>query len=652
MKLQLGLLHTDGRCPSVEDLTMLLGEFSDGRFETSGEAARDSLLMVYRGDRITSEEDSEVQPLEQGQYILTWDGRLDNREEFSPWFPLTDMTDLPDPVVVLKAYQLFGESVFQRLLGEFALTLWCERTKSLLFVRSACGARPLYYVLDKNRLLWSSNFAHLVRVSGVDLIVNDEYVLQYLVTTPDVRETPLSNVKAIPPNRIVRFEEGRMKIGGELWNPTRIPTLRYRTDAEYEEHCREKVKEAVRVRLRSKHPVFAELSGGLDSSTIVLSADQLLREEGKDPSRYLQTVSCVYEESKSADEHGFIRAVAEHRRVESHLIHEEDQRITIGLDDPAFTGLPTSLHCFPGRYETFSEVMQRYNARVLLTGRGGDHLFWSAPEGAALVADELLRLNLLRAHRECGTWSRAANIPYYEFLTTKAFPLALGSVFPSRYFFEQPGLPAWVHPRHRSTLRALTADFEGYTSWRSAPSRRAQVFVVDRMFRVLGTGFGQDYPQIYISHPYSHRPLVEFCLGVPVSQFLRNGETRSLMRRAMRDLLPAKTAKRVSKGLVDECVLRALVRERVAISNVTKWQVCRSGFVDPSRLAETLHRARLGIVDLSGPLIRLLSLERWLRSLSRVGRPSQGTTSVSDVTGTQDFSAQRDGIGVIHQAPS
>src|SRR5579864_4571032 len=203
MKLQLGLLHLDGRPAAPEDWEALLGGIAPGFAETAGEAADGSLLMVYRGDRITPEEDSETQPLELGRFILTWDGRLDNREAIGERVGLVHLESVPDPVIVLKAYEAFGETILADLIGEFALTLWCRRNKSLLFARSSCGARPLYYVLTKDRLMWCTNFAHLVRISGVDLTVNNDYVLQYLVTTPDMKHTPLANVEAIPPNHIV-----------------------------------------------------------------------------------------------------------------------------------------------------------------------------------------------------------------------------------------------------------------------------------------------------------------------------------------------------------------------------------------------------------------------------------------------------------------
>jgi hypothetical protein len=138
------------------------------------------------------------------------------------------------------------------------------------------------------------------------------------------------------------------------------------------------------------------------------------------------------------------------------------------------------------------------------------------------------------------------------------------------------------------------------------------------MCRYLGSGFLQEYDDVYFSHPYSHRPLVEFCLAIPVSQFLRDGQTRSLMRRALNELLPGKIAKRASKGLLDEGITRALKREWHSVLGVVRWQVCEREYVTHARLMAALNQARLGILDLTGPLLRLFSMERWLRSLSYV----------------------------------
>jgi asparagine synthase (glutamine-hydrolysing) len=614
MKIQCGLYHFDHRPASPNDSAGLLGGMVKPPTEITGTLINGSVVMIYRGNRITEEETAEVQPFRVGPYSLTWDGRLDNREQIARRAGLTNIRVLSDPMIVLHAYRALGEGVLADLVGEFAFTIWCKRTRTLKFARSTCGARTLYYVLDNGTLTWSSSFAHLVRVTDVDLEVNDTFAIQYLVSQPAAGLSPLANIRVIPPNRVIGFANGQFTHSRELWNPSRFVGVRHGSDREYEEHFCEVLKEAVSVRLRANRPVFSELSGGLDSSTVTLMADDILRQHNRPPGD-LQTTSCVYEISQTCDERRFIQTVEERRGIDTHFVHERDQRITLGLEDPEFTGLPNALHCFPGRYQTVAEQMKTYGARVLLTGRGGDHLFWSEPDGAPLVADEIRSGHLLKAHQECRIWSQAMSAPYYEVLLKRALPLTLESRSLSSFTYKAPSLPDWLDPRFEKEVLSITPQFDGCTNWQAAPSRRAQIAFIEHMLRYLGSGFLQEYSDMYVSHPYSHRPLIEFCLGTPLSQFLRHGETRSLMRRALRDHLPHKTAKRVSKGLLDETITRCIRKQWTAVSDTSKWQVCERGYVVSEFMRHALNRVRFGTFDLIGSLIRIFSFERWLRSL-------------------------------------
>lgn len=616
MKVQLGILNIGGRPISPDDVSRMSGPYTACHCDIAGELMEGPILMVYRGDRITYEEDHETQPVRLGPLAMTWDGRLDNREEVAARANVYHIEGVSDPEIVLSAYAVHGDSIFDDLIGEFSLVIWHKRYHRLQFARSACGARNLYYVATKDSLIWSSDFAHLVCASGVDLKVNDGYVLDYFVCEPDSKQTPLSAVHAAPPNRVLTFENRGDPRSRELWDPTQIKPLTYRTDDEYEQACREQIKNAVAVRLRSRMPVCAELSGGLDSSTVVLMADQVLSGLNLLNSN-LHTVSCVYSESRTCDEQPFISAVSDTRSIETHLISEQEQRITLGLEEnPPFTGLPNPLHCLPGRYDAIAKVMREQNARVLLTGIGGDHMFLSEADGAPLVADEIWRAQFKGAHRECKLWSRATCLPYYR-TAQKAVRLFAQNLFPGDALYKEPQIPQWLQgARGRRLFPAV--DFDSYRTWHSSPSQRARLFLVDRLYRVIGSGFLNELHKLYISHPFSHRPLVEFCLSVPISQFLRNGQTRSLLRRAMQPIFPPKTAKRVSKGLMDETIVRAIRREWQSLGDLRNWEVCQRNYVDSTELEKSLSRVRLGFLDLSGALFRLFSLERWLRSLHRL----------------------------------
>jgi asparagine synthase (glutamine-hydrolysing) len=619
MKMQVGLLHRDGESASRMDLPTLVGEFNNQNVETSGELVQGSLAMAYRGHRTTWEEDTEVQPLEHSGCILTFVGRLDNRDEIASRIGLSNIQAIPDPVVIAAAYQHLGDNVLPHLVGEFSFVLWCDNQRSLSFVRSICGVHPLYYVLTKDTLIWSSDFAHLVRISGVELEVNENYLLEYLVSQPNKKQSPLSRVHVIEAGTVARFVNDAFRPHVRLWDLNSVKPVRYGTDGEYEDALRHHIEAAVRVRLRAKRPMFSELSGGLDSSSVALTAARILQ-DNNEPMDDLRTVSCIYEESDSCDERYFIRQVEARLGMPGFHVHEKDQHVTTGLAEIEFTGLPNPLHCYPGRYPAFASLMREYGARVLLTGGGGDHLFWSARDGTPVVADEMLKGNLLQMHRECRSWSSFTNVPYFQLLLKKALPLALGSIFPQASQYQRPVVPSWLTNAHKNSFHLEVWDAKASTHSAGLPSFRAHIRQVEALFAQLSAGYMSEYHDIHVTHPYAHRPLVEFCLGLPVSQFLRAGQTRSLMRRALHDLLPAKVRDRKSKGSLDEPLARALQREwSHAVGDLRRWELCERGLVDPKQLHQSLTAMRLGLQNSAhGNFLRVFSLERWLRSLSYI----------------------------------
>jgi asparagine synthase (glutamine-hydrolysing) len=378
MKLQLGMLNTDGRPVAQADVTRMLGSYSRWKAETAGEAAEGPFLMIYRGDQITMEEEHEIQPWRLGELALTWDGRLDNREEIAALSGAAHLTHVPDPVIVALGYERFGEAIFSRLIGEFALVLWCGKNRALRFVRSADGARPLFYAFAGKSLLWASDFAHLVRTSGAELEINENYMVEHLVSQPDSRHSPLASIHVVPPNTMLRFENQYFAPPVQLWDPAAISPLRYKSDREYEEHCRALLAEAVRAKLRSKQTVFAELSGGLDSSSVVVIADHVLAQQNRAPER-LQTLSCVFEESESCDEQYFIKAVEEQRGIQSVRISEKQQQISSGLREINFTGMPNPLHCADGRFRAYTSAMKARRARACCSRAQEGTIFSGAP---------------------------------------------------------------------------------------------------------------------------------------------------------------------------------------------------------------------------------------------------------------------------------
>ena len=124
---------------------------------------------------------------------------------------------------------------------------------------------------------------------------------------------------------------------------------------------------------------------------------------------------------------------------------------------------------------------------------------------------------------------------------------------------------------------------------------------------------------LYYTHPFSHRPLVEFCLTIPVDVACGPGEPRRLMRRAFEGLWPPKLRTRRSKGLFSaECFdgLRPLARK--LLQDTKRLQVVERGLVNRESFMKRLNRLVQSFECNEPQLRRVILLEFWLRRYEKL----------------------------------
>ncbi len=607
--------------PINKSLLMNLGRHLD-RFGPEGgsEVTASRVGMSHRAFCTTRESRFESQPLLTSQgHMLAWNGRLDNRAELLrqlrndlPKRPET----VPDLDIVTAAYLKWGADCFVRLLGDFCLSLWDERLQLLYLARDVVGARTLYFYFDREHVCWSTHLAPLLQVFRLRPELEEEYIAGHLTRAPEPGLTPYKNIHAVKPAHFVTISPAGQVVERRYWSLYPSSDIRYRTDEQYVEHFLHEFRDAVRCRLRSDGPVFAELSGGLDSSSIVCMADQILASEQVQAPR-LQTISQVFDESPTADERKFIRLVEEQRGIRGHYVFEDDHRMLTPLPSDFLIVTPNPILLALNYLKAIHEAMHENNARVLLSGQGGDELLGSNYSAYPEVADHLRTLKLLLLHRRLRSWSNALRKPYLQLLWKDALlPLLPRRV--QTVFKRGPAgtLPPWFSPSFikRMNLRERNLGIKDTFGFRLSSEKDQSAGFIS-MVRGLSLGSRSEQSCIDFTYPYLHRPLVEFLQAIPVEQLLRPGENRSLMRRAMRGILPDKIAERKTKGNPEEVIARALMREwarlRPMLENA---RVCTRGYMDQGALLAALDRARHGCEPLSSPLLSTICLEQWLRA--------------------------------------
>jgi asparagine synthase (glutamine-hydrolysing) len=275
--------------------------------------------------------------------------------------------------------------------------------------------------------------------------------------------------------------------------------------------------------------------------------------------------------------------------------------------------------------------MLQDGARVRLSGNGGDEILKSVPDPSPELADLFAERRLWQLHNQICAWGKDRKQPYLKLLwhagLLPAFPRRLQIAFGRG---PMSRLPDWFEPGfvRRTNLRELMlgpTDPFGFM----LPSARMQACSFLSAVREISAGYLRMLQNVDIRFPLLHRPLVEFMQAIPSNQRLRLHETRSLQRRALRDLVPAEVLNRRSKGNPAEAIFRAVRREYVRLAPLFEdAYVARYGYVQQKALSAGLLRFVHG--DQGAVWIpRIIQLEFWLRSLDRQREPFKINTAVS-----------------------
>jgi asparagine synthase (glutamine-hydrolysing) len=397
-------------------------------------------------------------------------------------------------------------------------------------------------------------------------------------------------------------------------------TIRYQHEPDYEEQLRALFRDAVQCRLRTDSPVIAELSGGLDSSSIVCMASHLIR-TGSAPDSRLVTLSLEHPGSLDAP---FYTAVEEFCGFES--IH-----------------VPTSAHPFLAESHTggavpafweplhthISAIARKIGVRTYITGLLGDLVMGNVWDDSCQVEGLLSRGSFGLALKQALAWSKVVRIPI-TWILWRALLLSLPpSLAPANTYCRTDGSYApknaedSIAPIFRERTGASNPNAFFSKTWMEArPERRKHFRGLMQTLELRRLQPSEPMQHLYHTHPYAHRPLVEFLLSIPADILCRPGEPRRLMRRAFRELWPPRLIQRQSKDSFSGVFLDSLrpLGDEL-LRQPKRLQVVERGYVDLESLSKRLMRLSHSL-DCNEPQLRqIILLEFWLRNRVRRVQP-------------------------------
>lgn len=638
MTVQAGVLNFDGRPVDQQLIARMSERLTDHGQNEESMFVDGNLGMLYRPVHTTRESRLEKQPyIAVSGKVITWDGRLDNRAGLISQLSTDLAENRTDVAIFVAAFEKWGTACFEKLTGDWAATVWNPSEQELILARDYIGVRQMFYYPTSERITWCSRLGPLA-LSAAGLSMCDEYVAGYLAFWPEAHLTPYREIQSVPPGMFVRIKRGGCS-SHPYWTFNSKHSVCYKTDAEYEEQFRHLFREAVSCRLRCDSPVLAELSGGLDSSAIVCMADEILANEGAEtPS--VDTFSFFDRSEPYEEDFLYFGLVEQKRGRNGHHVELRGSGDTFHLECPNFTATP-GFGLRQELKEAQSEVMAREKYEVVLSGTGGDQMLGQALDPRVQLGDLVVQLQFTEFFKQLMAWSLFLRRPWTRLLA-QTLKITLPNIIRRRMSpvaKAQPWLNSRFAKKHRIRDRLLPAS-AGSSSW--LPSIR-------NSFQTLQQLAGQmtDLPSFAqeIRYPFLDQRLTTFLMSIPTDQLLRPGERRSLMRRALRDILPAEILQRYTKSSTGRCIAMTLQKHWNTIETVLPLAHAHR-YIDNEGFYRELVALKNGrMPPYSVQLLRGLSLELWLRDALQRGVLS-ASKSRFDVTAQLPAAALCSRVGI------
>jgi len=573
-------------------------------------AVRLKIIDLEGGEQPMSSED--------GDTTLVYNGEIYNYREVRQDLQARGhrFSTRSDTEVALRAFLEWDTACFEKLTGMFALAFWQRRRRRLVLARDRLGIKPLYFASRGGQIYFGSEikalFAHPEISRALDPLALHQYLTLNYVPGP---RTLVQGIEKLPPGHWLEWLDGEASMR-PFWELRFAPDERLEED-EAAGQLDALLRRSIREHLVSDVPLGVLLSGGIDSSTIVHYAAQ------ETPGR-LKTFSISFA-GRSFDETRYFRAVAQRYSTEHHELDvgrdlampETIRQFADYADEPC--GDSSSLPVW------YLSKLCRRHVTVTLSGEGADELF-----GGYLTyqADRLARLARLAP----APLRRAALAAARLLLPVSQDKISLEYMV--KRFLEgtllDPGEAhcywngAFSEAQKRELCLQTPAD-----GW-SAPALVAASPSIPGVNRYLW--FDQRYylpddilakvDRMSMAHSLEVRPpfldhhIVEFAARLPQRLKIRGRVQKYLLKRVMRDKLPAAVLRRKKVGFDIPAhdwlrrELRPLLLEALSPSALTRCGLFRPGVLEGWLARHLDGRVNIGF-HLWGLMILLLWMERW-----------------------------------------
>ena len=489
--------------------------------------------------------------------MIISDARLDNRDELIKSLRIKNKT-ITDSEIIVQAYKLWSVNFCKHLIGPFAVIIYDFSKKKLMCFRDQLGLRPLYYCVEKNKLIVSSSIKSIKDFSSQSFKINEKRIIDNLLfVCGRKKDTFFEEIYKLPKANLLTFENSKLKIE-EYFNLNDLYKKKAKQSKDYAKEFRKIFLEVIQSQMRSpNNKITSALSGGLDSSSITRTLSYL------NSNNEIHSISLIFKglegkEKEKTDEFEYMKSAGD-ENFTSHFIELENTGPISTLEtSQKYYDFPVSAINGYAHIPMFKKT-NLLGSRVFLDGYDGDTV---VSHGGEILFDYAKKLQFSKLFEHRKKIDKLFGFTPNKWATFKTY--FLKQLIPSfidyylRTKYRKNNVPGNLfkifHPEVLKKIKKFKylKNFLGYYPFKF--SKDAKTFHIRSINHPIWE-FGMEMIELHalandveIRFPFFDLRLIEFCVSVPVEEKNKDGVNRAIFRKAMQGIVPKKNLDRIGKS--------------------------------------------------------------------------------------------------------
>ena len=556
-----------------------------------------------------------VAPLATAQFVFVGCVQLENASELcADCLGADTVTD--DRTLVIRLATKFGlTGLASRIKGEFAFVIWDRGSREAFCFRDRLGIKSLYFSKNRGTFACASAPWILLNSGFCTTDLNQEHLNNVLIHCRKPfasKATAFANVDQVKPGHCAQAKSGEVR-QLSYWHPEATKPLRLTSEAEYAERFRDLLGQAVAARLPTVRRVWFDLSGGVDSTSIVCLAKRRLGMAAVDRMR-LRTISHPDLPEFSAGE--FIECALRHLGLPARFESFDRSTPITAVFAPGYPPWdePWFGHVLYSETKRFCLAVLEDGAADHLTGYCADHLL--VPSSFLYCYDLFKQRRWSRLRRDLKHWILVSKEPSLSFIYRRILRplLSHGHRHPTSR------VAPWLRGLSKATLRQRSYD--------DTPWRFPSVALQDHFDHICEGAITANYlAAAHAAHgvieqfPFLDTTLLEFILAIPLEQRVRPPFPKMLLRDAMSAIVPDEIRHRTRQPQGSIPVMYKLRSSQTQIRHLLNTgMLADMRMIEPGITDSYFSRLLQGDTRYIVQFLTTLASELWVRRLAPAAR--------------------------------